>query len=154
MFLCMDACCIMSCLERYNEKQARIAERRRINYEKKLVVSYVRIVDCEPRRMFFFAGRVQMSLGGELQREVSLCSRPTGAHQVAQGADEEAADLHQRHLQDFHLWQAVHQQEGVQRAHGGAPCCFQGKNCVWVNSTLKLLLLLTVVFQDSVCSSV
>ena len=26
-------------LERYNEKQARIAERRRINYEKKLVVS-------------------------------------------------------------------------------------------------------------------
>ena len=54
-----------------------------------------------------------MSLGGELQREVSLCSRPTGAHQVAQGADEEAADLHQRHLQDFHLWEAVHQQEGV-----------------------------------------
>ena len=43
----------MSCLERYNEKQARIAERRRINYEKKLVVSYVKIVVCESRLMVF-----------------------------------------------------------------------------------------------------
>ena len=78
-----------------------------------------------------------MSLGGELQREVSLCSRPTGAHQVAQGADEEAADLHQRHLQDFHLWQEVHQQEGVQGAHGGARRCVQDQNCVWVNAFLN-----------------
>ena len=55
-----------------------------------------------------------MSLRGELQREVPLRRRPQRAHQVPQGAVEEAADLHPRHQQEIHLWEEMRQQERVQ----------------------------------------
>ena len=86
----------LTCVWRYNEKQARIAERRRLNFEKKLAVRGNNLL---PDLTCLYAGGIQMPHRGELRWDFSFPSRAGRTHQGSQGGVEEALDMPLRHIQ-------------------------------------------------------